>query len=330
MYGGAVSLARQYRELPGQPDLLVASDMLDLATFLGLIDSRNRPPVAVYFHENQLVYPWSENDPDARTERANQYGFINFTSALAADALAFNSRYHHDSLLEALSPFLRQFPDHREEDLLNSLPAKSRVLPLGLDLSSIPVTVKKGPQNPPLILWNHRWEYDKQPELFFQWLRQLKQEGIDFQVVLLGESFSRRPDIFMRAAGELSAEILFSGFAPDSDTYFNWLERADILPVTSVQDFFGGSVVEALYAGCLPVLPRRLAYPEHLPPQLHGTYLYDSPEEGYQLLKRLVGVPGPFLKDIPAIRSWVNRYDWHRVATLYDDWADDVVKGYLA
>jgi len=330
MYGGAVSLAKQYQSMAEQPDLLVASDMLDLATFLGLIGPHDRPPVAVYFHENQLVYPWSETDPDARTERANQYAFINFTSALAADTLAFNSHYHQRSFLAALPPFLRQFPDHREEDLVTSLIEKSRVLPLGLDLSFMPRTEKPSTQKLPLIVWNHRWEYDKQPEVFFDWMFQLKREGIDFKLVLLGEAFGRQPPIFERAKTELADQILFAGFTPDQQTYFDWLSLADILPVTSIQDFFGGSVVEALYAGCLPVLPRRLAYPEHLPDHLHDKYLYHTPNEGYQLLKRQVQDTNAYRKDLPVIQEWVKRYDWRRMAPIYDDWATNVKEGHLA
>jgi len=322
-----VTLAKQYRRLPESPDLLVASDMLDLATFLGLINAGNRPPVVVYFHENQLVYPWSARDPDARTERANQYAFINFTSALAADAIAFNSEYHQRSFLEALPAFLRQFPDHQEVELITELSRKSRVLSLGIDLNINPIY---SDQQPPVILWNHRWEYDKQPDLFFNWLLKLKQEKIDFQLVILGEAFGRRPDIFQIAKEKLSREILFMGYAPDRTSYTEWLAKSDILPVTSIQDFFGGSTVEALSAGCLPVLPRRLAYPEHLPPFLHDQYLYDSPEEGFQILKQLVRDPEAFRKDIPAIREWVSRYDWQNMAPQYDEWADEVIKRYLA
>lgn len=330
MYGGAVSLARQYRTLPKQPDLLIASDMLDLATFLGLIGPCNRPPVAVYFHENQLVYPWSETDPDTRTERANQYAFINFTSALAADALAFNSEYHRHSFLEAMPSFLRQFPDHREVDLVPGLLEKSEVLSLGLDLSFSTDPRNETTQGPPLIVWNHRWEYDKQPDVFFKWMYKLKQEGLNFRLVLLGEAFGRQPAIFKEAKTKLADQILFSGFTDDRITYLDWLNRADILPVTSIQDFFGGSVVEALNAGCLPVLPKRLAYPEHLPPHLHDTFLYNTPEEGYQLLRRMVRDPKAYRGDIPLIRKWVKRYDWHQMAPIYDDWAMNLAEKHLA
>ena len=54
-------------------------------------------------------------------------------------------------------------------------------------------TQKKGN---PLILWNHRWEYDKNPESFFECLYQLQQNDIDFDIAVLGESFNTNPNVF--------------------------------------------------------------------------------------------------------------------------------------
>src|SRR5262245_53469502 len=57
MQGGAVTLARLLTESALSPDLIVASDMLDLTTFLALTRTRTmNTPTVVYFHENQLTY----------------------------------------------------------------------------------------------------------------------------------------------------------------------------------------------------------------------------------------------------------------------------------
>jgi Domain of unknown function (DUF3524). len=58
MHGGAVTLARRFLDSGAQPDLLLATDMLDVTTFLALTRHRTaRVPVALYFHENQIGYP---------------------------------------------------------------------------------------------------------------------------------------------------------------------------------------------------------------------------------------------------------------------------------
>ena len=64
------------------------------------------------------------------------------------------------------------------------------------------------------------------------------------------------------------------GFVDSFEEYARLLHLADILPVTSQQDFFGGSVVEAIYCNCHPILPNRLAYTDHIPSALHDIHLY--------------------------------------------------------
>ena len=69
-----------------QPDLIISTDMLDLTTFLSLTRSKTADiPIVLYFHENQITYPWSSNDRDVMEKRDIHYGFINIASALAAD-----------------------------------------------------------------------------------------------------------------------------------------------------------------------------------------------------------------------------------------------------
>ena len=112
---------------------------------------------------------------------------------------------------------------------------------------------------PPLILWNHRWEYDKNPEEFFRALFALQEQGIEFELAVLGESYKKHPPIFSEAKTRLAEQIVHWGYAESFAEYAKWLWRADILPVTSIHDFFGISVVEAIYCGCTPLLPKRLA-----------------------------------------------------------------------
>ena len=63
MHGGPVTLAERARTLVetiGVPDVIVASSMLDLPTFLGLAGKHlGNPRTLLYTHENQLTYPLS-------------------------------------------------------------------------------------------------------------------------------------------------------------------------------------------------------------------------------------------------------------------------------
>ena len=188
MHGGAVSLAKQFNQLDFTPDLVLATDMLDLALFHSLI--RHKFPKiksAIYFHENQLNYPWSPTDQDTKLKRDNHYAFINFSSALSADAVLFNSAYHKNAFLDELPKFLKAFPDYPELWAVETIKQKSQVLPLGMDLEQFDACRPVEKENEkPLLLWNHRWEYDKNPESFFQTLMQLSEEGVDFDLAVLG------------------------------------------------------------------------------------------------------------------------------------------------
>ena len=188
MHGGAVTLARRFLQGGESFPLILATDMLDLTTFLAL----TRPltanaATALYMHENQLTYPLPQ-DPNSGPmrrqlgERDLHYAFVNYSSMLAADHIFFNSRFHHDSLFSALGCFLKHFPDSQELETIGPLKAKSSVLPVGLNRSSPPPSGEK-PQ-PPLILWNQRWEYDKNPADFFEALYWASERKLDFRLAL--------------------------------------------------------------------------------------------------------------------------------------------------
>ena len=315
MHGGAITLAKQFMEMDFSPDLILATDMLDLTTFLSLTKSRTAQiPNVLYFHENQLSYPWSASDKNVE-EKRNHFGFINLTSALSADHVLFNSKYHLDSFHHESLKLLKNFPDYNELETIEEIKDKSRVLYLGMDLSKFDdyQTKEKGS---PLILWNHRWEYDKNPEPFFQCLYQLQKNDIMFEVVVLGENFHTTPNIFDRAKERLKKQIVHFGYCEDFSEYAKWLWKADIIPVTSNQDFFGGSVVEAIYCGTYPILPRRLTYPELLTEKDYNSHFYDNDSELYNKVEKAILniAETRKIKISPSFKQ----YDWKKMAPKYD------------
>ena len=314
MHGGAVSLARMFLAAPADPDLIVASDMLDLTTFLALTRPRTaRIPVALYFHENQLTYPIG---PRQRKELHNHLGFINYVSALAADAVYFNSQYHLNAVLGELPRLLKHYPDYTELDTIDVLQAKAEVLALGLDLRRFDAFRPDVPRTgPPLILWNHRWEFDKNPRPFLNALCRLADEGFDFEVALTGENFRQKPEEFERARRKLGTRVVQYGYVARFEDYARLLWQADVQVSTAWQDFFGISTCEAIYCGCMPFLPRRLNYPALIPPPFHDQCLYLEGEVYYRLrdyLQHPASAPD-------ALRAHVSQFDWQVQAPHYDD-----------
>jgi glycosyltransferase involved in cell wall biosynthesis len=313
MHGGAVTLARCYREQDIDADLLLATDMLDLPTFLALTRDRTHGlPVALYMHENQLTYPWPpEQRPDLH------YAFINYASMLSADSILFNSHYHLESWFEALPRLLRHFPDYNELSTVRHLRSKSEVLPLGLDLAALDAHRPSEPRTgPALIVWNHRWEYDKAPEAFLDALYSLAARDVPFCVALLGEAFERPPKVLEEAVDRLRDRVVHVGYAKDRGGYARWLWRGDIVASTALHDFFGAAVVEAMYCDCLPILPDRLTYPQFIPSSHRERCLYSDQDGLVALLER--ATTDVAVTRAVSLRCAVARYDWSIQAPEYD------------
>ncbi|MBS1614253.1 MAG: DUF3524 domain-containing protein [Bacteroidetes bacterium] len=321
MHGGAVSLADKANKrynTSNKPDLILATDMLDLSLFMSLTRAWSHSiPTAIYFHENQLNYPWSPTDRDVKLQRDNHYAFINYASCLSADHIFFNSQYHQEAFINELPSFLNGFPDNNNFDTVELIKSKSSVLPLALNLKKLaehkPEKIEKALRA--VVLWNHRWEYDKNPERFFNALIEISERGIAFNLVVLGESYEKRPKIFDIAKEKLADHILHWGYAESYEEYCKWLWTADVLPVTSVQDFFGISVIEAMYCNVVPYLPKRLAYPEHIPAAYHNTFFYDEEDFVNKLQRRIWDVK--YLR-VMDTQQYAAKYDWSEQITRYD------------
>ena len=296
LHGGALSLADQVRERVvsgARWDRIVVTDMVDLTTFLALTrDLFADTPVLYYAHENQWTYPLPQ-DPTTgpmrrqHGERDRHYAFINFSSMLAADRVCFNSRFHREEFLAALPAFLNHYPDEKNPDWIERIAAKSEVLSLGIDLArldlaetKIPVKVSppKAEEDVPLVLWNQRWEYDKDPGAFFGAWIALAEEGFVFELAVCGENQRLEAGEFDRARRQLGDRIVHWGFAAES-LYRELLWRADITLSTSRHEFFGTAICEAMYCRTWTLLPNRLNYPDLVPVALHDRLLYGNDSE---------------------------------------------------
>lgn len=315
MYGAAVKLADEFNERSKVYDSIIFSDMIDLTTFLSLTRFKipKETKIILYFHENQFAYPWKEDGEDKNRKWDIHYGFTNFTSALSADLVLYNSKHNMESFLDGARKVLRSMPDARITSSISKIREKSKVLPLGMDL---PKEVNKKKREVPLILWNHRWEFDKNPEEFFEALIELKNEGLSFELALLGESYKNTPAIFTRVIDELGDNIIYEGFL-SGQAYKDVLLQATHIPVTSIHDFFGISIMEAIAYGALPLLPTRLSYPELYHPDMYPEIFYGHNESFKDRLKNMLLNPKDYEQnDYIALTK---PYNWETMIKQYDD-----------
>jgi glycosyltransferase involved in cell wall biosynthesis len=174
-------------------------------------------------------------------------------------------------------------PDAQPPGWIERIERHSEVIPVPLQLSEPPVREPPSAElraRGPVILWNHRWEHDKNPEEFFGALERLSAEGVPFRLVVCGQSFARVPEVFDRARSSLAKHIVHFGSVPERADYERWLARADVAVSTAVHEFFGISMIEAAHFGARPLVPDRLCYPE----------IFEAPcryRDGSQLVSRL-------------------------------------------
>jgi len=264
--GAAAFLADQAAEVLARPwEGLVCSDMLGLAELRGLVPSLAKAPALVVFHENQLAYPAPGRADQSQQDRDLYLAFSNLTSARAAHRVVFNSNFHRDQFLRAARELVSRLPDMRPLGLAANIEAKSGALPMPIDPTEANGQVREPRTGPLRIVWNHRWAQDKDPEQFFAALERLAADGLDFQVAVLGPAPAKPPAVFASAQKTLGRHIVQWGHAEDRAEYWRWLFWADVVVSTARQEYFGLSVAEAVWAGCRPLAPDALVYPELYP-----------------------------------------------------------------
>lgn len=290
-------------------DALLCSTFVDAATLRALLARRGVSiPIGIYFHENQFAYPNRVDDSSGY-----QFAALNFTSALAGDALAFNSDYNRETFLEGVAWYLRKAADMDLNHIIAQLREKSRTIYPGIDFSAFDGQGERTGDETPVIAWNHRWEHDKDPETFFNAMAELSGRGIDFKLIILGQSFSHCPEIFARSRETLRKHIIHFGYAPDRKEYSRLLCRADIVVSTAIHEFFGMAVLEAVRCGCLPLVPDRLSYRELFPAR------YRYPEGGFMeaMASLLKDHQSGSRKGRPEIAE---RFSWSNMAPQYEQW----------
>lgn len=271
------------------PDLILATSMVDLATLKGLHPRLAHTPVIYYFHENQFAYPTSKQQHDSVDPQMVQlYG------ALTAEQLVFNSNYNHDSFFSGIDRLLNMLPDEVPENITADLKIKSQILPVAIK----PIETQQD-KIADLILWNHRWEYDKAPEIFADALIKLNNTGIDFKLALLGERASKTPPALLKIEQDLSNKIIINKKVT-KETYKHYLVQSSIVVSTAIHEFQGLAILEAVSAGATPLVPDDLCYKEQYP----IAYRYKASDSD-ALAEKLAA----FLSSTPAAPDVSNWYE---------------------
>jgi len=311
MRGAALHFIRQIKEISAY-DALICSDLMALADFKALCPGKC-PPVMVYFHENQLTYPVQPGEV-----RDAHFGFTDITTALAADRVVFNSNTHFNDFFDHLPGFIRMMPDYRPAWAIEKIRSKSAVCYPGCDFSMAAAPTGPKTENLPLVIWNHRWEFDKQPDIFFSALETVAKKGIDFRLAVLGESYDSMPPVFKSVETRFNEKLVHFGYVKDKAAYFKWLKAGTVVVSTAIQENFGIAIVEATRFGCLPLVPNRLVYPELIPDEMHHLCLYDTFEQLTAKLSGILTAPQDYAAIRGQLADSMAKYDWRKRIPEFD------------
>lgn len=308
MIASSMQLSKDFNNADKSYDLIIGSSLLDFGHFLSMTKNKiGNAKTIYYFHENQFSYPWSENDIDSKNDRNLNFALINLKSALASDLVLFNSKFHRDSFYTGAKSELKKIRDVNCLWALDEILHKSKVLPLALDLNRF--NQYKVDKVKSTLVWNHRWEYDKGPEDLYQIMKMFKSNSVPMKYHIIGETFKNTLPIFDQIFSEFEDDIISFGYLDSFEEYAKCLWSSEYSLSTANHDFFGISVLEAIHCNCRPILPNRLAYPEHF-------------ESHYPLYENL--------KDIPKILNSdsdinIKNYDWENLKDLYQSIFNDLI-----
>ncbi len=311
MHGDSITLAKMAEQVTEDVDLLLISSMTNLPAFMGLTNPRFAfTPKIMLMHDNQFTRPIPEGE-----SRDLTYCYINYLSMLVADMLIFPSHFHLNDLLQALPSFLDNFPDEKRLDLIDEIRDKSVVMYPGLELSVFDEQADLRQDNKvPVIVWNQRWQFDRNPAMFFRVLNRLNDIDLDFELILAGDTRHEKPEEFAKAWERYGRQITHFGYVEDKANYSKLLHKGDIVVSTATYEFFCTPIMEAIYCGCHPLMPKALHYPELIPkhlhdPLLHSPTLYESEDELFKMLKNLLNgtnksLPKSSLQSINRHLNW--------------------------
>ncbi len=311
MRGAALHFAQTIGDL-APFDGIITTGLMSLADFTALCDECH-PPMMVYFHENQLTYPLAPGE-----QMDLQFGFTDITTALCADRVLFNSQFHFDQFFSILPRFIGQMPEFKPLWAVDAIRNKARVLHPGCRFDSVSLEPAPLHPGPPLVVWNHRWEFDKNPKAFFDALDRVDRMGIEFRLALLGENYQAEPKAFVKAKSRFGDKIVQYGYAPSKEAYVGWLRKGFVAVSTAIQENFGIAMVEAMRQGCLPLLPHRLSYPEILPKEFHGAFMYRDDDDLVVKLADMLRYPERYTLHRPVLADMMARHAWSYVIDRYD------------
>lgn len=180
--------------------------------------------------------------------------------------------------------------DYFKQKMVEQGYSREKISVVGFPLDSERIADGSQARDKNLIIFNHRLNIDKKPAYFLRMVRDLSIQFPNLRFListsLNEEDFwsSADPDTVTDLKNTLAGfQSLDVQFNHSKEEYYRLLKKAYLAPCFTTHETFGVSVAESLAAGCLPVIPSRLTYPELVQGDMDLLYFSSgNPEKDYE------------------------------------------------
>lgn len=164
-----------------------------------------------------------------------------FVFSLSSDVLIFNSNFNRTSFLNSIQPFLNIQSDFKLKQIREKVEPKCEVIYFPIQFHRMPRRNEENYCSVLHLIWPHRWEHDKNPQLLTETLVELNKRQIPFRASIIGEKFQTIPECFDGIQEKLGDKLVNFGFLSRED-YLKCLLDGDVVISTAGHEFYGVSM----------------------------------------------------------------------------------------
>ncbi|PIP57780.1 hypothetical protein COX03_01170 [Candidatus Woesebacteria bacterium CG22_combo_CG10-13_8_21_14_all_39_10] len=157
-------------------------------------------------------------------------------------------------------------------------------------LKAVPEKINPVGRRENIVIFSHRWDYEKRPNVFVDMMNQLQNIRKDFKVYITTSRKKFRSNQKWLIEKLHSARFeyhIFDGLSKEQ--YYQLLSKSKIFVSTTIEENFGYCLLEAMTLGCTPVVPNKYSHPEIL--NNDSRFLYNNNKEAVKIVSAFLDSP---------------------------------------
>jgi glycosyltransferase involved in cell wall biosynthesis len=169
------------------------------------------------------------------------------------DKVFVGSQYHKDKIIATRASSASMIEDWEEKIIVTGCPLTLA----GEGAGNWVLTPVAGREK--IIIFPHRWDYEKRPGVFVDMMNELWERRQDFHVLITSSRRKQeRPELGRARFPYVVQESITKAM------YYHWLSMSRVFVSTTIEENFGLCLCEASILGCHPVVPNAFSHPEIL------------------------------------------------------------------